>query len=88
MKLMIATIATTLTLAGAASAMTGNASLIDDPRSAALGATGQSVSGDRVKVDIEDVFEPRARALNSADSVYVSVFSTDTPRDVQVDAQR
>jgi hypothetical protein len=88
MKLTIATLAATLTIAGAASAMTESAGLFDDPRAAALGANGQSVSGAMAKVDIDQVFEPRARALNSSEEVYVSVFAQDAPAEVQIDAER
>ena len=88
MKLTIATIAATLTLAGAASAMTENAGLFDDPRAAALGANGQVVSGTIMQVDIEDVFEARERALNPADTVDVTVFAQDAPATVQINAER
>lgn len=88
MKLTIATLAAALTLAGAASAMTGNGNLFDDPRAAALGSNGQVVSGAMAKVNIEDVFDAQARALNSSDMVYVTVFATDGSGDVQTNADR
>lgn len=87
MKLTIATIAATLTLAGAAAAMTETAGGFDDPRAAALGANGQVVSGTVTQVDIEDLFDARARALNSADTVDVTVFAQGAPATVQTNAE-
>jgi O-methyltransferase involved in polyketide biosynthesis len=86
MKLTIASVAAILTLAGAASAMTESASLFDDPRAASLGANGQTVSGKIAEVDIEDAFEARARALNASETVEITVFATDAPDEVQVNA--
>jgi hypothetical protein len=87
MKLTIATLAATLTLAGAASAMTENSSSFHTPRDAALGDNGQVVSGTMLKVDIDDVFEPRARALTSGETASVTVFKTDAPTDVRIDVE-
>jgi hypothetical protein len=85
MKLTIATLAATLTLAGAASAMTESTSSFHTPRDAALGDNGQGVTGTMLKVNIDEVFEPRARALSSGETAYVTVFATDAPTDVQID---
>ncbi|RBI86401.1 hypothetical protein DRV85_06545 [Rhodosalinus halophilus] len=76
MKLSIATIAATVLLTGAATAMTERTSPFHEPRDAALGGNGLVTAGEIVRKDADEFFEPRAKALISAETVDVTVFET------------
>lgn len=73
MKLTLSTVAAAVLLTGAASAMTEPAPFFE-PRDAALGGNGMTNTGEVSSVPIEDVFEAREQALNSAETVDLSTF--------------